>query len=79
MKKWVASYLSPVEAFATRIKIFDRQKVFGCLIVPSEALDRLIFNGSKVKLQPRILDPLIFIVQRLPRSLDQLSKRALIA
>ena len=40
--------MSPVEVFATRIKIFDRQRV--CLITwsyPSEALDRLIFNVSK--------------------------------
>jgi len=29
-------------------------------VFSSEALDRLIFNGSKVKLQPHILDPLIF-------------------
>ena len=42
----VVTYMSPVEAFATAIKMFDRQKV--CLITslfPSEALDRLIFKG----------------------------------
>ena len=42
----------PVEAFATGIKIFDWQKsVLDCLIVPSKALDHLIFYGSKVRLQ----------------------------
>ena len=35
----------PVEAFVTAIKLFDQQKV--CLIVPSEALDRLIFKGQR--------------------------------
>ena len=42
----------PVEVFATRINIFDLQKVY--LIVSSKARDRLIFYGSKVKLEPRI-------------------------
>ena len=52
--------MSPVEAFATAIKFFDRQKV--CSIAssfPSEALDRLIFKGqtnAKVKLLPHVLD-----------------------
>ena len=41
----VVTYMSPVEAFATAIKFFDRQKV--CLIAPPEALDRLIFNGQR--------------------------------
>ena len=39
--------MSPVEEFATRIKIFDCQKL--CLItqsLPSEALDCLIFKGQ---------------------------------
>ena len=38
----VVTYMSPVEVFATGIKIFDRQKV--CLIAPS--LDLLIFTGQ---------------------------------
>ena len=38
-----------------------------------------LFDFSKVKLQPRILDPLIFSARRLPWSLDRFSKRALIA
>ena len=48
------------EAFATGMKVFDRQKVY--LIArsfPSEALDRLIFKGLKVKLQLHILDLMI--------------------
>ena len=50
----------PVEAFATGIKIFDWQKsVLDCLIVPSKALDHLIFYGSKVRLQLYILGPLL--------------------
>ena len=72
--------MAPVEAFVTGIKIFGWQKV--CLITwlfPSEAFDRLIFNGSKVTLYSCILDTLIFTVQRSHWSLDQLSKRASIA
>ena len=50
----------PVEAFATGIKIFDWQKsVLDCLIVPSKALDHLIFYGSKVRLQLCFLGPLL--------------------
>ena len=40
--------MSPIEAFATAIKFFDRQKV--CLIAssfPSEALDCSIFKGQR--------------------------------
>jgi len=38
----VVTYMPPVEAFVTRIKVFDRQKsVFDCLIVSFEALDCL--------------------------------------
>ena len=47
-----------------------------CLIV--EALDHLIFSSSKVKLQLGVLDLLIFAVWRSLRSLDWLSKRALL-
>ena len=45
------SYMSPVEALVT---IFDRQV---CLITLSfsEALGRLTFNGSKVKLLPTLV------------------------
>ena len=53
--------------------------VLDCLIVPSQALDCLIFSGSKVKLQSDILDLLIVAVQRSPWSLDQFSKGGLIA
>ena len=78
----VVTYMSPVEAFVTAIKMFDRQKV--CLIAwsfPSEALDHLIFKGQsqKVKLQLHILDLMILAAQRPPWSLDCPPKRALIA
>ena len=70
----------PVEVSAAGIKIFDWQKV--CLItslLPSEALDCLIFNMSKVNFAARpILDPLMFIVWRLQgRSQDLLSGEAI--
>ena len=73
-------YVTPVEMFVAGIKIFDRWKM--CLIAwsfPSETLDRLIFSGSKVKLQPCVLDHLIVAFWRSPWSLDWLSERALIA
>ena len=60
----VVTYMSPVEAFVTRIKILIRKSVLDCLIVPSKALDRLIFYWSKVKLKLRVLDLLIFAVRR---------------
>ena len=42
----VITYMSPVEAFVSGIKIFDQQKV--CLIAgPSGALDHLIFLRVK--------------------------------
>ena len=41
----VVTCMSPVEAFATVIKIFERQKV--CLIIPSKALGSLIFMGQR--------------------------------
>ena len=75
----VVTYMSPVEALATVIKFFDRQKV--CLIAwlfPSEALDRLISRGSKVTLQPHIVDCWFLAVWRSPWSLDRPPKRALI-
>ena len=49
----VVTYMSPVEAFVTRIKIFDWQKV--CLIVSFQALDCL----TKTKMQ------LLFLHNRL--------------
>ena len=55
------------------------KSVLDRLIVSSKALDRLIFYWSKVNLQPRVLNPLIFAVQRSPWSLDRFSKWALIA
>ena len=63
---------SHMQALATGIKVFDLQKV--CLIVwsfTSEALEHLIFKGSKVKLQPCVLDLLILAVQRSPWSAPQ--------
>ena len=48
--------MSPVEVFASRIKISDG--------IPSEALDCLIFSVLKVKLQLLILELLIFAVER---------------
>ena len=49
------------------------------IILPSEALDHLIFNVSKIKLYLCILDSLIFVLWKLCLSLDQLSKWAVIA
>ena len=75
----VVTYMSPVEVFVTRIKIFDQQKV--CLIVWLCLLKLLIawfFYWSKVKLKLRVLDLLIFAVRR-SRWSRRLSKRALIA
>ena len=51
----VITFMSPVEVFMTAIKFFDGQKV--CLVAlsfPSELL--ITFQGSKVKLQLRVLD-----------------------
>ena len=59
--------MSPVEVFATTIKIFDWQKtVLDRLIVPSEALDHLIFKGQRSKLQPHTLDLLVLAAWRSP-------------
>ena len=66
-KQGVITYMSPVEVLVTAIKFFDWQKV--CLIAwsfPSEALDRLICQGSKVKLEPHIRNALTLVVQRSP-------------
>lgn len=54
--------MSPVEVFATEIKIVD------CLIILLKALNCLFFffYRSKVELEPHILDSLFFAVQRLP-------------
>jgi len=57
----VVTYMSPVKALATGIR-FLTGKNCACMIAPSKVLDRLIFYGSKVRLQPHILGPLIFIV-----------------
>ena len=73
----IVTYMSQVEAFATGIKMFDRQKV--CLIVPFWSFWSLDFQWVKVKLLPCVLNPLIFAVWRSPWSLDWLSKRTLIA
>ena len=54
----VVTYMPPVEAFVTRIKIFDQQKsVFDCLIVSFEALDRLM---TKTKMQLSFLHNRLF-------------------
>ena len=52
--------LRPGSRFLIGKSVLDR------LITPCKALDRLIFYGSKVKLQPRVLDPLIFAVRSSP-------------
>ena len=49
------------------------------LIVPFWGSWSLDFQGSKVKLQPRVLDCWFLAVQRSPWSLDRPPKRALIA
>ena len=52
------------------------KSVVNHLIPSEEALDYLIFSGSKLKLQWDVIDLLIFAVQRSPWSLDQFSKEA---
>ena len=53
----VVTYMPPVEAFVTRIKIFDGQKsVFDCLIISFEALDHL----TKTKMQLSFLHNRLF-------------------
>ena len=42
---------------------FDHQNVLDHLIVPSKALDHLIFYRSKVELELRVFDPLIFSLE----------------
>lgn len=66
--KGVITYMSHVEVLINEkcARSLDVQ-LLDCLIVrsfSSGGLDRLIFSSSKVKLQPHILDPLIF--QRSP-------------
>ena len=51
--------MPPIQAFVIRIKAFDG---LNRLILSSEALECLIFIGSKVKLQLCVLDPLILAV-----------------
>ena len=59
-KQGVVTYMLPVEAFVTGIKIYDRQRnVLDCLIVPSKALDHLIFYWPMFRLQLCILGPLL--------------------
>ena len=53
---------------------WSAKSVLDHLIIPSKTPDRLIFHGSKVRLQLHILDPLIFAVQRLPWSLGRFLK-----
>ena len=63
----MVTYIPPVEAFATEIKVFDQQKVY--LIarsLPSEAHYHLIFEGLKVKLKLHIPDLMILAAQRSP-------------
>ena len=66
--------MSPIEGFATGITIFDQQKL--CLIAWSSLLKHLIswILWSKVKLEPYLLDPLIFTVWRLLDPLIALKK-----
>ena len=46
--------------FETKIKIWISKNVLDHLIIfPSEAIDCLVFNRSKLKLQPHVLDSLI--------------------
>ena len=68
----VVTYMSPIEAFATAIKMFDRQIL--CLIAWSFSFWgswSLDFSGSKVKSQPHIFDLLILATRRPPWSLDR--------
>jgi len=83
----VVTYTSPVEAFATGIKILDRRK--SSLIawsLRSEALDHLIlreFKGQNVatpaKYVRKCVDRLILVAQNSSWSLDRFLKRTLIA
>ena len=69
--------MSPAESFATNQNFGSAKEVLDRLIVPSKALDRLICCGSKVRLQPCFLAPLIL---QFGGYLDPLiSKKALIA
>ena len=50
-KQGVVTYMLPVEAFVTGIKIYDWQRnVLDHLIVPSKALDHLIFLWANVQI-----------------------------
>ena len=67
----IVAYMLYIQAFATEINVCDWQSVLITSLFPSEALEDLIFKGSKVKLQLCVLDPLILAVQRSPGSAPQ--------
>ena len=71
--------MSPVEAFAIAIKLLIGKKCAWSLDHSFWGSWRLDFQGSKVKLQPHILDYWFLAVWRSPQSLDWPPKRALIA
>ena len=75
LSQGIATYMLPVEAFATMIKFFDWQKsVLVCSLL------RLVITwGSKIKLQLPVLDLLVLAVWRSPWSLDRPPKSALMA
>ena len=69
----VVTYMSPVEVFVTRIKIFGWQKLWS---LPSKAFDDLIYSGQTTW-WPHVLsvvDPLIFTAWISPWSLHWLLK-----
>ena len=72
-KEYVVTFIMPVEVFATKIKILDWQKC--AWLLPSEVLDYLIYNRSKVKLLPCMF---YLLFRRLPWSLDWFLRKALI-
>ena len=81
--EWLPLPVQGVVSYVVCWNICDRDQDFWSaksvldrLIISSKALDRFIFfYGSKVELEPCVLDPLIFAVQRLPWSFGQLSER----
>ena len=76
----VVTYMSPVEAFATRIKIFDQQQKCAWLLDwPSWGPWLLDFLQVKGQIVATCSWSLIFKVPRSTWSLDWLSKSALIA
>ena len=63
---YATACMMPIQAFVTGIKVVLQKACLISSLFSSEVLECLIFKGSKVKLQPCVLDPLILAVQRSP-------------